>query len=250
MATAHGSKARLYVAGYDLTGFMRAATHAQSADTADASVWGLASKRYVAGLADATLSGEGIVDSAVAGGRSDDVLQAALGSSAPSAIYLPQGDGLGMVARIIDAIGTAYEIDSPGDDVTAFSMEMQGSGVSGVGRVLQPLAGALSIVANGNGAAVDDTSYLTAPAVTAFGGTGALQVVNKGGGAGTLTVSIQDSADGSTGWVTIGTFAGVTLINQAQVIAISGNVRRYLRASWAITGGTWDIAVAFARRMQ
>lgn len=250
MAIAHGSKARLYVAGYDLTGFMRSASHSQDADTADSSVWGLDSKRYVAGLVDSVLAGEGIVESAVAGGRSDDVLDAALGAASSPAIYLPQGDGLGMVARVIDGVASSYEVDSPGDDVTGFTMELQSSGVNGVGRVLRALEGALNVSGAGNGTALDDTAYLAAPGATAFGGFAGLQVISKGGGAGTLTVRIEDSADGSTGWATIGTFTGVTVAPAGQVLAIIGNIRRHLRAAWAVTGGTWDFAVAFARRMQ
>lgn len=251
MPASHGSIARLYANGFDLTAAMRGATHSGSADVAETSVWGMGSKAYIPGLADATLSGEGIVDAQAAGGLSDDVLAQALGGQVPI-YYAPTGDVLGGPVKIVDGIVTAYEPTSPVDDVTSFSMEAQSSNVPGVGRILRPLAGALNISVAGNGSAVDDTSYMSVPPTfpTPFGGVGIAQIINKGGGAGTLTLRIEDSADGSTGWATILTFTGQTLIAKAEIVRITGNVRRWLRAAWACTGGTWDVAVGFARRMQ
>lgn len=252
MATAHGSAARLYVGGFDLTGYMREGGPSFNVDAAETTVWGLQSKTYIAGKSDATFSGGGIFDADMAPGlanRADDVLAPALGAAAP-AVHLPQGDALGSPCFIIDGIESTYEITSPFDDVTSFSLELQSNSGSAVGRVLRPTTGTLGITAGGNGTNVDDQAFLATPAATTFGGIGVLQVINKGGGAGTLTVTIESSVNGSTGWATIASFAGVTAKNVGQVVTVAPGVtiNRYLRAVWALTGGTWDIFVGFSRR--
>lgn len=251
MATMHGSAAKLYVAGVDLTSFMREGSAAFSVDTADVTTWGSTAKQYIPGRVDATFSGGGIYDAdMVGGGKSDDVLSPILGAAAPL-VHLPQGDTLGAPCFIVDSVGTSYEVTSPGDDVSSFSFEAQSNSGNARGVVLRPIAGALTINAAGNGTSVDDQSYLTVPAATTFGGWGILQCLNKGGGAGTLTVTVQSSTNGSTGWADIGTFTAISALRTSQVIWVAPGVtiNRYLRAAWTMTGtGTWDIFVGFARR--
>jgi hypothetical protein len=61
-------------------------------------------------------------------------------------------------------------------------------------------------------------------------------------------VTIEDSADGSTNWTTIGTFATVTGLTSERLV-IAGTVRRYLRVVDNVTGtGTNTRSVALARR--
>lgn len=252
MTAVHGSAARLYANGIDLTAFMREAVFGGAADTAEATTWGLYNKVYIPGKTDATLTGEGVWDSdQVNANKPDDILDAALGA-AGVITFLPQGEGLGKRCRIVEAAFSTYEVTSPGDDVTSFSFEAQASsGGAGTGVILQPVAGALSIIAAGNGAAVDD-ELLAVPVATTFGGVAALQAINKGGGAGTLTVTVESSVNGTTGWAAVATFAGVTAKGAKQVVyTLPGvTINRFLRAAWAHTGGTWDISVAYGRRYQ
>lgn len=251
MSVGHGSAAKMYVAGYDLTSFMREGSPAFSVDLAETTVWGQAAKTYIPGKTDATFSGGGIYDADMAaGGKADDVLAPILGAAA-AAVHLPQGDTLGNPCFIIDSSETSYEITSPDDDVTSFAFEMQSSAGAGTGRILRPIAGALSITVSGNGSSVDDQSFLTTPAATTAGGVGVLQGLNKGGGAGTLTVTIQSSVNGSTGWADIGAFSAISAKGTSQVIyvPVGTTINRYLRAAWTLTGtGTWDIFVGFTRR--
>lgn len=249
----HGSVARLYANGIDLTSYMKSATFSGEADTADVTTWGLTSKAYIPGKPDATISGEGVWDAEMQTNqnRPDDVFDAAL-AVAGVLTYLPAGDGVGKRARIIDMAETSYEVTSPGDDVTGFSFEAQSSGGgAGTGVVLKEATGTLGISAGGNGTNVDDET-LAAPVATTFGAICALQVLQKGGGAGTLTVTIESSVNGSTGWATIASFTGVTAAKAKQVVYVAPGVtiNRYLRAVWALTGGTWDINVAIGRRYQ
>ena len=249
MAASHGSLARLYAGGYDLSGQMRGAAMAQSADVAEATPWfneatGQASKSkvYVPGLKDATLSGEGIFDGAI--DRIDPILAAALGQGGSVLCLLPTGDVFGARSKSLSSIFTTVETDSPVDDIVTISLEAQASGGGNPGKILRATTGALDISGPGNGTTLDD---LGAAGTTEFGGAGFLQVIDKGGGAGTLTVKIQDSVDGSV-WADLLTFTGVTIKNVAEKIEVSGTVDRRLRAQWAVTGGTWDFHVNFSRR--
>lgn len=251
MATAHGSTAKLYANGFDLSSFMKSGTSSFKADTAEVTTWGSTGKLYIPGKTDATLSGEGVYDAdMVGGGKADDVLSAILGVAAPM-VHLPQGDVLGSPCNIMDAIQTTYEVTSPDDDATTFTMEAQSSAGLARGVSLRPKAGALTISATGNGSSVDDQAGYTTPVATAFGGIGILQVLDKGGGAGTIVVSIDSSTTGSSGWVAVGTFASQSAKNTSQVIyvPVGTTINRYIRASWVVTGTpTWDIFVGFARR--
>jgi hypothetical protein len=250
MPAMHGSKARMLLSGWEVTSSMRGASTPASADLAESSTWGMTSKRYTpSDNIDGSLQGDGVWESGAAGVGSIDELLGINVAGAHVATHLPQGDGLGNRARIIGGAETSFELDSPGDDVTGFSFEITPTatgGFSGRARVLQPLAGALNITATGNGSTLDDLG--AGPPTTTTRGLGAaLHVINKGGGAGTLTVKVQHSTDGSA-WVDLITFAGVTAKNLAQYLEVTGTINRYLRAIWTLTGGTWDIHVAAGRK--
>lgn len=59
------------------------------------------------------------------------------------------------------------------------------------------------------------------------------------GTAPTLTVNIQDSPDGSTGWATIASFTQVTTAASAQDRGVDvRSTRGFLRAQWTIGGTT------------
>lgn len=248
MPAVHGSKARMYLGGWDLTGFMRQASAPSSADVADSSVWGMTSKRYTpSDRKDMSITGDGVWEFAAPGlGSVDELLSAALGQANGAVVtWLPQGDALGNRGRALGGIETTWEVDSPMDDITGFTFEaMASSGGVVRGRVLQAFTGTLPITVTGNGTGVDD---LGAAGSTTNGIGAALHVINKGGGAGTLTVVVQHSPDGSA-WTDIITFAGVTVKNVAQYLEAAGTVQRHLRVRWTVTAGTWDISVVAGRK--
>lgn len=252
MAPVHGSLARLYANGIDLTAYMRSATFGGVADTAEVTVWGMTHKAYIPGKTDATFSGEGIwdADMQTSQNRPDDVLDAALGV-AGAFTYCPLGDAQGNRCRIVDAFATTYGVTSPDDDVTTFEFEAQASsGGHGTGVVLRATTGTLAVSGAGNTSAIDD-QVADVKNATTLGAMAALHVTNKGGGAGNLTVTIESSVNGSSGWGTIATFTAVSAFPAKQVVYVAPGVtiNRYVRAVWAVTGGTWDFNVAFGRRL-
>jgi hypothetical protein len=231
MTTMHGSKARVYAGAYDLSGFLSSFSASASADTAEVTTFGAVAKTYIAGVRDGTLSGEGYWDgdpNAV-----DAVLSAALGT-VTIVSYWPQGDSFGASGRAAETTGpTSYEVSSPVDGAATISLELQSSGGLHYVRSLLPKT---TVSGNGNGSALDNT------AATSNGGVGYLHVF--GVSSGSLAVKIQDSADNSV-WADIITFTAATT-GGAQRVAITGTVRRYVRALWTITGGA-TLAVGFAR---
>lgn len=241
----HGSNARLLLSGYDVSGSMREGSTPKSVDVADSSTWGMGSKRYTSSeRVEATFSGAGVWEhSGATPGSIDELLETALGGS-HVASFLPGGDGFGKRASLFGGVETAFEVTSPGDDVTGFSFELAAEDGYASGRVLRALTEGLDAAAGANGATYDD---LGAAGTTTKGLGAALHVVSKGGGAGTLTVKVQHSADGAA-WTDLLTFAGRTAAGLAEYLEAAGTVQRYLRAIWTLTGGTWDFHVAAGRK--
>ena len=237
MAFKHGSKARVYVNGHDLTGYLRSFTSSGSRDSAETTTFGKTAKTYVPGLKDATLSAEGVYDGdpkAV-----DEVLSTALGQDQESLwTWFPQGDSaIGNVGYGFAAHATSYEVESPVDDVVSVSVEAQ----SKVGKErVQALHPIKEETANGQGTSLDGGASST------NGGVGYLHVTNLSGTNPTLDVTIQHSDDNgaSDPWSALITFTQVTQANTAQRIEVSGTVKRYVRVTWAI-GGTGSPKATF-----
>lgn len=226
MPFSHGSKARVYANGYDLTTFLTDVKATRAADTAEATTLGKTSKVRVPGLTDGGLSGEGLFDGVV--DAVDQVLSAALGASAGSIwTYLPAGDGLGQTGHGLAAHQTGYDLDAPADGLVALSVEAE----STVGRerltVLHALASETG-PATVNGASVDNTTATTA------GGAVYLQATTAG--AQSVTVKAQHSVDASV-WVDLVTMTAVAAAGRvAERKEVSGTINRHTRCQ-AIPGG-------------
>lgn len=98
-----------------------------------------------------------------------------------------------------------------------------------------------TVTANGNQASVDNG------ALTNNGGIGYLHITGLSAG-DTITVLIEDSPNDST-WATLITFTLDGTALDAERVAVSGAVDRYVRASYTVTGAaiSFPIAVAFKR---
>ena len=96
-------------------------------------------------------------------------------------------------------------------------------------EVLAPLAR----TATANGSAIDTHDYTNMYGfmLTTTAGTGTTP---------TLDMTIEDSADGSTGWATVGTFTQVTdAADSSEIIFIDiDSVKKYIRATATIGGTT------------
>jgi hypothetical protein len=241
MTIPHGKDTKVYAGGYDLTAYFRSISVGGQADTAERSTFGDSSKEYIAGLREASLSGETILDGGTAVGTGDLFLSGLLGGTAWNWIVWMGGDSLGSRGVALPSLEVSYEPSAEISDVVVASVEGQSSGgFDGV----TALAGLAQRSASGNGSDPGDgiaggsnfgwAAYLYATAVA---------------GSPTLTVSIQDSADNSTfAGLVGGTFTNVTAARAAQRLAGAGTVRQYVRAAWTLSGGSATFGVAFSRK--
>lgn len=237
MPSAHGRKTRVYLNGYDLTGFYRKAESELTREVAESTVFGLDDKTYLPGLRDATASLEGLYDGQIDGIA--EVLHAALSADPTILVLCPQGDALGNVAHGLSTLATKYSLDASKDDIVTLANEVQ----SAAGRDRLLVQHALgSEVASGQSASIDNTVVSTLN-----GGVGYLHVPDIAG-ITNLAVLIEDSADNSA-FATILTFAGVTADRGRARIEITGTVRRYTRCRWVFTGaGSSQFWAGFGRR--
>ncbi len=236
MPATHGKKTRVYINGYDLTGFYRKAESETTREVAKATPFNSEEEIYVAGQKDASMSLEGLFDGAVNG--VEEVLHTALDTDPTIITLLLQGDALGNVAYGLSSLESKFAVDSSKDDVVTLANEAQASGGRDRLLVQHTLA---SEVASGQSAGIDNGVQTT------NGGVGYLHVPDITG-ITNLAVVIEDSADGSS-WATLLTFAGVTADRARQKVEITGTVRRHTRARWTFTGaGSAQFWVGFGRR--
>lgn len=242
MAFGHGSKAKLYIGGGDVSSAFTSVSVARTRDTAETSGLGTTAKSYIVGLNDATVSAEGMFEANSASPLVDDTIATLLASASKSAFILAtQGDTAAGDPAMVGSIDeSSYEISTPVDGVAAITLEFQTSDNAVSGKVL---ANKAARSATANGTAVDNG------AATSNGIIAALQVFAISGSSPSLTVNVQHSADAVT-YVTLGTFTAVTSGVSAQTIATSSTVNRYVRATWTISGSTPSatFAVAFGRK--
>lgn len=155
------------------------------------------------------------------------------------AVMLPIGAAHGLPAVCQSGLTTSVSVESPADGLTTIAIE----GVSDVGLELGHQIGDYKTAVTTDG----DSSVLDGGAASANGGSAYL-IVTDLVGLSAVDVTIEDSADGSTGWATIGTFAQVTATDNAQRIAIGGNIKQYVRAVYDVTGsGSANVMVALTR---
>ncbi len=241
MARKHGSKAKVYVEGYDLTGYLRQVSSAGSADVAETTTLGKTAKTYIPGPKDAVISAEGLYDGDA--DAVDEVLQEALGKEETIWTWYPQGDAHGEAGYGAACVETSYEIETPVDDVAAITAEAQADG--GRDRI-QSYHALAEETASGQSSSIDNG------AATNNGGVAYLHVPALTGTGPTLDVTIQHSADnGATDpWSALVTFTQVTVAHSVERKEVAGTVKRYTRAVWNL-GGTGPAAtfnVAFGRK--
>jgi hypothetical protein len=234
MAFSHGTLAKLFANGYDLSGWLKEISSSATAGAEDATTLGKTSKVYSPGLADATLRFDGLYDGVAA--AIDAVLQAALAGAAVLT-WLPVGDVFGSAGYGLEAIQTGYDVASP----VAGLSKVTGTAQSKVGRergvILHVLARRQT---TGNGTAIDNA------AGTANGAAAYLQVTANTGLA--ATIKVEHSTNNST-WADLITF---TVLDTDTILAVrtevTGTVNRYVRATWATTALDCTFELLFCRK--
>lgn len=188
-------------------------------------------KRALPGLETSTFACEGFIDI-------DTAADNAAWTAAQPLTYGHEGIALGSPVTMINALKSAYELGSPVAGISSFTLGGQTDGKTDLGYSLHDLTAET--------ATADGTGYDQTVVSTTAGGVGHLHVTAFSG-LTNIIVTIQDSANNSA-FATIGTFATATGVTSER-LEISGTVRRYVRASWTVSGtGSATFSAAFARR--
>lgn len=226
MAFSHGTIAKLYAHGYDLSSYLREATGRSDVPAEDATTWGKASRVWLSSqIQDGTLSLGGLFDGTA--NAADQLLETALGSATKKVItWLPQGDGFGNVAKGLYSDQTQYDIGTPTPGLSTIAASMQGSAGLEHLIVIHPLT---QRTGDDNGTSYDLAgALLTVPAWTCC-----WQITALSGG--TVDLFLEDSADNNT-FATVETFnlaaAAVPTGIHMPIAVTTATLRRYVRVRW------------------
>lgn len=222
----HGARARLYCNAYDLSPYFKQAASEGEVDTADTTAFGATFRSFITGQAGGRFSAEGMLDQSAA--AVEPVLVAALSDTDTELVHWFNTDAVGSTGYGMQGVETKFDISTPVSDVAAVSMEALSNHAFEHVLSLQAKADAPT-AGTTDGAAVDFAAATTA------GAAGYLQCFDHGG-AGTVTVIVQQSASGTASWTDLITFADVTATHNSQRVAVAGSVARYLRARTIKTG--------------
>lgn len=108
-----------------ITAYLAKSSLERMRDTAETTVFGNSDKQYIAGLKDATFSGEGNFDPVLDLILSDDINDNA---NTKTLQYDPQGSTSGLPRYSVECLVTKYSIDTDIGDKGACSFELQCTG--------------------------------------------------------------------------------------------------------------------------
>lgn len=236
MVALAGFTARIIVDTFHLSTVLSGFEPATDVAMLDATVLTSDSKQFVPGITGSKLTANGFLDTADSSGHLD-FLDGWL-TSAP----LPLTAGMAGLAEgsplwLTGATESSFTTTTAAAAIVGFNLEAQTNGRLDIGVSLHDLT---AETGDASGGAVNGG------AASSAGGIGHLHVVEYDG-LDDATVIIEGSANGTTGWATLLTFATVTdVASERQQIA--GSVHQYLRASVDVTGtGSLTYQCGFAR---
>lgn len=193
-------------------------------------------KTYLPGaLVGGSFAADGPLDVASSSNEPFDILTAWKGTNVPITFGIAGLDA-GDSAWLMDGVQTSFDSTAAHSGTVDFSVAAQTTGMIGIGTS----CGFETISATGNGSAVD---------LGASGANGAVLHlhVTEFTSLTSDTVTIEDSANGSTGWATIATFTAATGLTSER-ISITGTVERYVRVVDTFSGsGSIIRGVAIAK---
>lgn len=238
-----GKWARIWVDGYSLeTKISNVGPLANTFDEVEVSGY-TQDKNYLAGQGDGSIIVDGYLDntdngtheafSTIASGDNSQIVTVALGNNALPAAGDPTAS---MHCNQFNYTSTTLR-----SGAIAFNAAMK-AGPDLPVLEWGVLVADATITGDGSSAYVDNGAASTA------GGSAYLHITGLSAG-DTIVVTIEDSANGSSGEATIGTFTLDGSAINGERIAIAGTIRRYTRATYDVTGAgvSFPLAVALHR---
>jgi hypothetical protein len=231
MAFTHGKNTDIWLDGADVTAYFHEFGTTATVDTAESTTFGASWKTFLAGQAVMEVSGSGYFDPTFT-----DIWHDIQQAVDPVVTYGLGGLTQGAFCRLVPVVETSYEEAASIGGLTSFDWSATSDKSPGLeGRVLTPLT---AITGDGNGTNVNNGGATTTGAIAHLH-------VTSVSASDSIIVTIEDSANGSSGWATIGTFASKSAVG-AERIVIAGTVRQYTRAVYDVTGAAVSITVGVA----
>lgn len=238
MAFKNAQQSRLYLGSLAFAGYTKSVSLQHQRMMLDVTTLLDTGHAFIPGQNGSNVSLEMFADTDTTAGGQHAILTAWQSANPQQLTYCPYGAAVGSEAWLTNLVQGSLNWDTAVADAVGCSVDGVADGPTGFGVVIED--GVTAVTADGNGTARDLT------ASSSNGGVAHLHVTAFSG----LTsndITIEDSANGTTGWATIVTFAQYTAIG-SQRVAITGTVRQYLRVVDNVTGtGSTNRAVAFAR---
>lgn len=252
MAVIHGSKADVFINGFDGGDWFNTITSSASKELNDRTVLNNSGyKMYHARMKEATISCSGFYDAGDAVSFAANTITdpdtgdkalstmidgTAVGTANDCLLHFPGGAlAVGDNGWGFNGAGTTYEISGGSGELLGASIEI----TSCVGRervkLAKLLANASAAAAVTTGTAIDNT------VLTSNGGSAYLMVTDWT--SGSLPVIVEHSVD-NVAWSTLGTFVAVASDHQFERIEFSGTVNRYVR--YSTTLGTFNATFTVA----
>jgi hypothetical protein len=247
MAEIHGSEARLYLNGTDVSGSFTGSKAKTTREKIRSTGYGDAGETHVlAPQSDGMITADGMLDMvaspSVASWDAVKTANATLDGT-DLLVLMARDTTLGDPGLAVYGSLPAIETSHPMTDLAKLSLEAAGSLGAQIVAALQPKGAATGA---GNGSTLDNA------AATANGGNSYLQVFALTGTAPVISIKAQHSVDGSV-WADLATHAaingaGVTAgYRDVQQIAAGTTVRQYMRWLLAITSGSLT-SITFAHQ--
>lgn len=127
MATVHGKKTVVLLAGTNISTYCNSTTFPDGLDTHETTTYGRNRKTYASGLGDGKITIGGPYDSAAAGPRSYIKPLMAIGDPVEF-IYRPEGTGAGLPQSKVNVIIMSFNESSPVGDMVTWTAELQMTG--------------------------------------------------------------------------------------------------------------------------
>lgn len=240
MTFRNAQQSRIYIGILAASCYARNASVNSSTSMLDVTTLCDEERNFIPGLDESTqFSIDGPLDVDGAANGQFDALADVKGSETPTPItFLPLGVNDDH-AWLLDGIEGGLDISTPVGGTVDWSMTAQTTGLTDInGQVLENNT---TVTEDTNGSAVDGG------AASSSGGVAHLHVTAYD----SLTsddITIEGSANGSTGWATVFTFSQVTGLTSERV-AVTGSIPRYLRVVDDVDGtGSITRLVAVSRR--
>lgn len=236
-----GTKPRVLLGSLHLTAYARSLASQASANILDVTTIADTAVRRIPGKRTGTFNADGPLDvDATANGQAD-VLADMIGAASSVLTVAHYGLTAGSVVWLGDVIQASLQTSGADSGTVDWSMAAEVNGVFDLNGVA--LIDLAAVTTDTNGSNVDGA------ASSANGGVAHLHVTAFSG-LDSNDITIEHSANGSTGWATLVTFTQVTGLTSERVVVAAGTtVNRYLRVVDNVTGtGSCTRHVSFARR--